>query len=89
MGNLFEIIKAADVVNATKDAYKYESFGYDEWYKCAVFLFEEGLCPEQVEYILRSKHMRWSEDYAFPDESDSECFISYYHANINNVKTEL
>ena len=86
MDNLFNILKATELADATSDAYKFDSFGRDEWLKCIVFLYSKGLDPSQVEYILRSKHMRWSEDFQFTSESDSDAFINYYHANFNHVQ---
>ena len=84
MSKLFHIIKATKLADATSNAYKFRGFGRDEWLKCIIFLYSEGVDTDQIEYIVRSKHMRWSEDFQFGSSSD--CFIDYWRRNTNGVR---
>lgn len=47
----------------TTNAYMYEDYGEAEWQKIAQFLENEFELPRAgIEWMLRSKHMRWSSD---------------------------
>ena len=60
--NSFDYILATKLAAETSDAYSYNRYGVDEWFKCIWFLVEYGYTNEAIETILRSKTMRWAAD---------------------------
>ena len=78
----------------TQDAFSASRYG-DEWGKIIGFLLEKELSPEAIEWILRSKHMRWAGDsmeYAEdrPDNVMSvEGFQNYLNNNKNDIQSDL
>lgn len=73
--NSFEVIRSFDFAIQTSDAYSYDRYGNGEWVKCIIFLKEEGYTREEIDWILRHKHMRWA-----GDEYGATCkgFQQYY-----------
>ena len=81
---LFEILKASDLAGRTTDAYMYDIYKRSEWTKCIVFLMDQGLDEDQIDWIVRSKHMRWADDVE-DGETRSEAFENYYLTNQNRI----
>jgi hypothetical protein len=52
------------IAEQTADAYSAGSYGEAEWTKCTQQLLDAGLGEREVEAFLRSKHMRWAEDFS-------------------------
>lgn len=46
----------------TEDAYSVSRYGAKSWHACAMLLVRAGLADDEVEWVLRSKHMRWAAD---------------------------
>lgn len=55
---------AQEIAEASADAYKADCYGEAEWVNCARELLSRGLTDLEVEAFLRSKHMRWAEDFS-------------------------
>ncbi len=89
MNELFDIIKAGEIRGRTINAYMYKTYGQDEWVKCILFLYDKGFTANQIEEILRSKHMRWANDNEREWETASETFINYYSCNSNGIKGDI
>lgn len=71
--------QAEQIAAATQDAYSCDRYAPDQWVAVATLLLEEGATPAQVEWIMRSKHMRWAGDcatYAY-GTMQSEAFRGY------------
>jgi hypothetical protein len=56
-------LRALAMAEKTSDAYSFERYGEKSWLANTKFLLAK-YTEEQVEWILRSKHMRWAADYA-------------------------
>jgi len=84
--NSFDAIKAFDLAIKTSDAYSYDRYGNDEWVKCIVFLMQEGYSEEEIDWVLRHKHMRWA-----GDGYDPTCagFQSYYEGIKKSLRQAL
>jgi len=52
---------AKALAEKTKDAYSHDRYGKKSWLAQTKFLLTK-FTEEQVEWILRSKHMRWAAD---------------------------
>jgi len=81
---LFNILKAIEITTRTTDAYMYETYRHGEWTKCIAFLLNQGLSVNQIDWIVRSKHMRWADDLE-DGETRSEAFENYYLTNRNSI----
>ena len=84
--NSFDAIKAFDIVDKTRTAYSFDRYGSEEWAKCVLFLHAQNYSLKAIEYILRSKHMRWASDQFGATKSG---FIMYYIGVGNNSGKRL
>lgn len=83
MNDSFDVIKASDLAIKTSNAYMHDLYGRENWIQCILFLLAEGLDEDQIESIVRSKHMRWSwQEIPFEIVKD---FKRYYAENRNNI----
>jgi hypothetical protein len=55
--------KAKAMAEKTKDAYSFDRYGERCWLASVKFLLTH-FAANQVEWILRSKHMRWAGDFS-------------------------
>lgn len=81
MYNSFQNIHALEITKNTRDAYSFERYGENAWFKCARFLLAEGYTVEAVIEVLRSKHMRWAGDRAATCKGGYNIFRKYYFQN--------
>lgn len=51
------------MLNQTRDAYSFDRYGEEAWRTAIVNLYAMGYNDEQVEWVLRSKYMRWAADH--------------------------
>ncbi len=56
--------------------YMLSSYGREAWLEVYNFLLGEGYTDAEVNWILKSKNMRWAND--FYGKTDLEGFMSYY-----------
>lgn len=54
--------QATQVASQSEDAYSFDRYAHGEWAKAARLLASRGLNAAEVEWFLRSKHMRWAAD---------------------------
>lgn len=71
----------------TQDAYSAGRYG-PVWDEIIAFLLGEGLDAEAIEWILRSKHMRWAGD-RMEDKIDLDGFIAYYEKDDNLLQRDI
>ena len=58
-----DVQRRADLIAwRTGDAYSAPRYGMASWLACAKLLVRAGLDDDEVEWMLRSKHMRWAAD---------------------------
>lgn len=55
----------------TQDAYSFDSYGPEAWMN-ALRLLAPFYTEEEVEWILRSKYMRWAIDFAMRSKQDPD-----------------
>lgn len=75
------------IAEITQDAYMAQDYG-SSWERCARLLLNLSLTRNQVEAVLRSKHMRWADDCfgrGNGQKSNSAAFKRYLD---NWIKTE-
>lgn len=70
-------IAAKNIAKATEDAYMAKEYGTD-FERCAFFLLEKNFSENEVEMILRSKHMRWAGE-------NFEDFSTYFKSQEKNI----
>lgn len=51
-----------EVALLTSDAYSFNRYGIKKWMKAIEYLDSEGFSLSQIDYVLRSKLMRWAAD---------------------------
>ncbi len=80
--NEFDVIHAQEIMGKTEDAYMRDSYGDAEWFRCIMFMLEEGLDKKDILTILHHKHMRWANDEFGGNEiaagAGADEFIAYY-----------
>ena len=87
---LFDTIKASDIASRTEDSFKFGHYGRKRWIQCILFLFDQGCTASQIEWVLRSKHMRWSADQVSDvDEELVDGFKNYWHEYGNNINGDI
>jgi hypothetical protein len=72
---------AATLVLATQDAYSKSRYTDAAWLRITKQLLQDGLTEAEVEWILRSKHMRWAADAANRDHSVTANDFAHYLVN--------
>jgi len=50
------------IAEATTDAYSFSTYGAQQWQRAADLLERQGLSAGEIEWVLRSKWMRWAAD---------------------------
>lgn len=75
---VIEKVLAKQVAARTQDAYSRDWYTDAGWLGVARRLAEEGLNATEIEWVLRSKHMRWAADYVSRSHSVRAAdFIAY------------
>jgi len=65
-----ELESAETIAQDTMNAFAYDSYGWKYWLKLTQFFLDWGLTGVEVEWILRSKWVRWLRDRAEFDVRD-------------------
>ncbi len=83
---------ARELADKTSDAYSFSRYGLDSWTEIASLMLDQGSSEDVVEWVLRSKHMRWAADHILVD-SDEEIglagFEHYLKRNANDIQKDL
>lgn len=56
--------QAKQAANGARDAYSHDRYTIAGWMQIALRLAAEGANPAEIDWVLRSKHMRWAADMA-------------------------
>lgn len=57
-----DAVRTKDLAIKTRDAFAFDRYGRDQWIAAVQVLVDAGYDDAEVEWILRSKHMRWAAD---------------------------
>lgn len=57
-------LEAARIATKAEDAFSREKYTTAGWIGIAKRLAVEGASPAEIEWVLRSKHMRWAADFS-------------------------
>ncbi len=74
----FDVIRATEMAARTSNAYKYDGYGQEQWILIILFMMSYKVDEAQIEWILRSKHMRWAGDVSSSGNEDLEAFVDYW-----------
>lgn len=88
MTDVFKVVKATGLAAKTTGAYMYSIYGHKDWVQCIVFMMDIGIHEDLIEWILRSKHMRWADGDSMEDGYGIDSFKEYWRANRNNVQDD-
>lgn len=76
------------IINGTKEAYSIDRYGDKLWEEIIIYLLSEGYSPEEIEWTLLSKHMRWAGDM-MEDKLSLEGFKKYLEDDRNYLEGDL
>ena len=82
---------ANEIAERTSNAYSFDRYGEKEWRAIASFLLQKGIDEDMVEWVLRSKHMRWAADHMpeFDEDIGVLGFVNYYDRNANKLRQDI
>jgi hypothetical protein len=82
---------ARELADKTSDAYSFSRYGMDSWTEIASLMLDQGSSEDVVEWVLRSKHMRWAADHMpdFNEEIGLAGFEYYLKRNTNDIQKDL
>ena len=75
------------IAENTSGAYSVDRYG-EVWEEIIAFLLGDGVSQAAIEWILKSKHMRWAGDRMEPN-MNVDSFIDYYETDQNGILATL
>lgn len=71
------ITEGRQLAAETADAYSFDRYGETEWRKTATSLLARDWTRAEVEWVLRSKFMRWAADMSSSDAPTAKDVLAF------------